>query len=240
MTTKTDKELFETMDGAGLVIDELKAENADLRKENACFSELKKRLEGISIARLWYEIVAENEKLKAEIDILVNSVNKVYQVCEVCHLPMFLWKKGENKTCYSCRKLFSMKHEAVMKGNYQTEFTEGMHRQALMFAYLNSAEERDSLTIAYKEAKLRLAAIRSKVEGLDIMELDEYSLKMEVLKILGDGEVHKNVVCKQPKTVKNKTVCPKCGTYIGECGGWACKCDLPRQKPSKKKEGEVR
>ena len=69
----------------------------------------------------------------------------------------------------------------------------------------------------------------------------------DILKILGDGEVHKNVVCEQPKTVKNKTVCPKCGTYIGECGGWACKCDLPKQKkpkPSKKKakydiEGDV-
>jgi len=32
--------------------------------------------------------------------------------------------------------------------------------------------------------------------------------------------------------------CPLCGDYIGECGGWACSCDMP-DKPEKKDAASV-
>jgi hypothetical protein len=35
---------------------------------------------------------------------------------------------------------------------------------------------------------------------------------------------------------EDETTCPKCGCYIGECGGWACNCDYPEDEEPKGKK----
>jgi len=88
---------------------------------------------------------------------------KTYHPCKVCHLPMFLWRKGDYTVCYSCRKLFSMKHEDLMKGKYQTEFTEGIHRQASAFAYEHSLQEKAKLEAELESRKTQMEALCEKV-----------------------------------------------------------------------------
>lgn len=89
----------------------------------------------------------EVQRLTVAVKILEKKLNQKrfgkIHCCQVCLSPQFLWKVGDGDICFSCKQLFSLSHDEVMKGDYQTRFTSGIHRQALGFANHNSLEERE-------------------------------------------------------------------------------------------------
>jgi hypothetical protein len=90
------------------------------------------------------------------IDLAIAAGQKsgIPHICDVCGSPSFLWKKGDDKTCYGCRTLFSMSWQDIKKGDYQTRFTAGIHRQALAFAYHNALIAQEEAVKAFADEEI--------------------------------------------------------------------------------------
>jgi hypothetical protein len=142
----------------------------------------------------------QDERLKVEAELGKQSIqskpNKLSETgelhhCSVCHLPDYFWKKGDDKACFSCRQLFSMTHDAVMKGDYQTRFTEGIHRQALGFVYHHCLDERSKLEAELEKWKqgYKERVSESTEKLLRIQQLEAEIVELKVL--LGELKKYK-------------------------------------------------
>jgi len=117
--------------------------------------------------------------------------------CQVCGIPMYLIK---DKTCYGCKTLFAMKHEEVMKGDYQTRFTSGIHRQALNFAYTHCVQSyEEGYKRGYFDGGLEACAKHEAEKN----ELIKSCLKAqdEILDLKIQHEAEKKVMCDNCKLI---------------------------------------
>jgi len=117
--------------------------------------------------------------------------------CNVCGMPMYLIK---DKTCYGCKTLFAMKHEEVMKGDYQTRFTSGIHRQALNFAYTHCVQSyEEGYKRGYFDGGLEACAKHEAEKN----ELIKSCLKAqdEILDLKIQHEAEKKVMCDNCKLI---------------------------------------